>query len=58
MADLFHMQGYSVTRTPGSGDQGTDLLVIMNDRKIAVLGETMFSCGRKAPDRNHLYDRR
>lgn len=36
MAQLFRKQGYSVKQTSGSGDQGTDLLVDIDGRKIAV----------------------
>jgi restriction system protein len=36
MADLFRKQGYSVKRTPGSGDQGIDLLVDMEGRNVAI----------------------
>ncbi len=36
VADLFRKQGYSVKRTPGSGDQGIDLLVDMEGRKVAI----------------------
>lgn len=36
MADLFRKQGYSVERTPGSGDQGIDLLVDLEGRKVAI----------------------
>lgn len=36
MADFFREQGYVVHETPGSGDQGIDLLLDMEGRKIAV----------------------
>ncbi len=36
MADLFRKQGYTVQQTPGSGDQGVDLLVDIDGRKVAV----------------------
>ena len=36
MADVFKKQGYVVETTPGSGDQGVDLLLTIDDRYIAV----------------------
>ncbi len=36
MANLFRKQGHAVRTTPGSGDQGTDLLLVVEGRKIAV----------------------
>jgi hypothetical protein len=36
MAELFHQRGYSVQTTTGSGDQGVDLLLDVDDRKVAV----------------------
>jgi restriction system protein len=36
MADLFRQKGYPVRTTPGSGDQGVDLLLEVQGRKVAV----------------------
>jgi restriction system protein len=36
MANVFDQKGYVVQTTPASGDQGVDLLVTIDDRKVAV----------------------
>lgn len=36
MANVFDQKGYAVQTTPASGDQGVDLLVTIDDRKVAV----------------------
>jgi restriction endonuclease Mrr len=36
MANVFHQKGYSVALTPGSGDQGVDLLLDIDERRVAV----------------------
>jgi restriction endonuclease Mrr len=36
MADVFKKQGYGVETTPKSGDQGVDLLLTIENRKVAV----------------------
>jgi restriction system protein len=36
LAAFFRRQGYIVNTTPGSGDQGADLLLYKEDRSIAV----------------------
>lgn len=36
MANVFVQKGYPVQQTPGSGDQGVDLLLTIDDRKVAV----------------------
>jgi restriction system protein len=36
MADVFRQQGYAVETTKASGDQGVDLLLDVDDKKVAV----------------------
>jgi HJR/Mrr/RecB family endonuclease len=36
MADLFRQKGYTTRTTPSSGDQGVDLLLEVEGRKVAV----------------------
>jgi restriction system protein len=36
MANVFAKKGYPVQLTPGSGDQGVDLLLTIDERRVAV----------------------
>ena len=36
MAEVFRQKGYPVELTPGSGDQGVDLLATIEGRKVAI----------------------